>query len=110
MTPEDDITNVTPPVKSASPTLVRRGTHPAPSLKGRPDSEGSGDSYGTMTALPEFTGKRKWQASTFDTSALSEKELAKLKKKGINPALYLEMRAARKGKGLSPLVGNTYIG
>ncbi|KAK5129410.1 hypothetical protein LTR04_005052 [Oleoguttula sp. CCFEE 6159] len=53
-----------------------------------------------------------WQASTYDTSGLSVEEIHKCKKKGINPALYAEMRAARKGKGkwMSPLVGNTFIG
>ena len=47
-----------------------------------------------------------------DVSALGEKKLAKLRKKGINPQLYLEMKAARGGKGrlVGPLVGNTYLG
>ena len=47
-----------------------------------------------------------------DISGLSDKKLAKLKKKGINPQLYMEMKAARGGKGklVGPLVGNTYIG
>ena len=52
------------------------------------------------------------QSPSFDVSELGEKKLAKLKKKGINPQLYMEMKAARGGKGrlVGPLVGNTYIG
>lgn len=54
----------------------------------------------------------KWSSSTHDTSGLSRAEIQKLRKKGINPALYAEMKAARKGKGkfIGPLVGNTFIG
>jgi hypothetical protein len=53
-----------------------------------------------------------WKSSEYDISGLSDKKLAKLKKKGINPQLYMEMKAARGGKGklVGPLVGNTYIG
>lgn len=54
----------------------------------------------------------EWKSSEYDISELSDKKLAKLKKKGINPQLYMEMKAARGGKGklVGPLVGNTYIG
>lgn len=54
----------------------------------------------------------EWKSSEYDISGLSDKKLAKLKKKGINPQLYMEMKAARGGKGklVGPLVGNTYIG
>jgi hypothetical protein len=53
-----------------------------------------------------------WKSSEYDISGLTDKKLAKLKKKGINPQLYMEMKAARGGKGklVGPLVGNTYIG
>ncbi|KAI7458527.1 hypothetical protein KC357_g9259 [Hortaea werneckii] len=53
-----------------------------------------------------------WTSSEFSTTGLSEAEIRKLKKKGINPSLYAEMKAARKGKGkwVGPLVGNTFIG
>lgn len=40
----------------------------------------------------------EWSASEFDASKLTEAELLKCKKKGINPALFAEMKAARKGK------------
>ncbi|KAK4991798.1 hypothetical protein LTR50_001615 [Elasticomyces elasticus] len=55
---------------------------------------------------PEF------RPSDHDTSGLSIAQIHKLQKKGINPALYAEMKAARKGKGkwVGPLVGNTYLG
>ncbi|KAI6805551.1 hypothetical protein KC332_g14573 [Hortaea werneckii] len=54
----------------------------------------------------------QWTSSDFSTHGLSEAEIKKLKKKGINPSLYAEMKAARKGKGkwVGPLVGNTFIG
>ncbi|GAB7345520.1 hypothetical protein MBLNU457_3835t1 [Dothideomycetes sp. NU457] len=56
----------------------------------------------------------EWQGSDFDTSGLSPEKIAKLKKKGINPALYAEMKQARKGQGkgkrwVSPLTGNTFL-
>jgi hypothetical protein len=50
-----------------------------------------------------------WSASDFDVSALSESEIKKCKKKGINPALYAEMKAARRGKWTSPIAGNTFL-
>lgn len=57
-------------------------------------------------------GVQKWNSSDHDISGLSEKKLAKLKKKGINPQLYMEMKAARGGKGkfVSPLAGNGFLG
>ncbi|GAB7361512.1 hypothetical protein MBLNU230_g1568t1 [Neophaeotheca triangularis] len=56
--------------------------------------------------------RRKWKSSDYDTSGLSHSEIQKLKKKGINPALYAEMKAARKGKGkwMGPLSGNSFLG
>lgn len=48
-------------------------------------------------------------ASEYDTSGLSEKEILKLQKKGINPALALEMKALRKGKSFGNLVGNAFV-
>lgn len=52
-------------------------------------------------------------------SSLSESQIAKLKKKGIDPALYMEMKAAtggmtkdgkKRSKWTRALVGNTFIG
>ncbi|OAK95829.1 hypothetical protein IQ06DRAFT_55667 [Phaeosphaeriaceae sp. SRC1lsM3a] len=51
----------------------------------------------------------EWSASNFDVSNLSEAEIKKCKKKGINPALFAEMKAARKGKWTSPIAGNTFL-
>lgn len=54
----------------------------------------------------------KWSSSEADTSMLSEKEIEKLEKKGINPALYCEMQNAKKGKGIlgiGKLTGNAYV-
>jgi hypothetical protein len=55
------------------------------------------------------SGSSKWSASDFDISTLSEAEMKRCKKKGINPALYAEMRAAKKGKWTSPIAGNTFL-
>ena len=73
------------------------------------ESHGSGGSSEGSGALKE---EGKWSSSSYDTSGLSPAEIRKLQKKGINPALYAEMKAARKGKGkwVGPLVGNTFIG
>lgn len=48
-------------------------------------------------------------ASEYDTSELSEKEIKKLQKKGVNPALAMEMKALRKGKSFGSLMGNSYV-
>ena len=57
------------------------------------------------------SGSSTWSASNFDISTLTEAEIKKCKKKGINPALYVEMQNARKGKNkwISPLQGNSFI-
>ncbi|KAF2692243.1 hypothetical protein K458DRAFT_11696 [Lentithecium fluviatile CBS 122367] len=52
---------------------------------------------------------RGWKSSNFDTTTLSKAELKKCRKKSINPALYAEMKAARKGKLVSPIGGNTFL-
>ncbi|PSN63862.1 hypothetical protein BS50DRAFT_91062 [Corynespora cassiicola Philippines] len=54
-------------------------------------------------------GTKDWKASDYDTTGLTEAELKKCKKKGINPALYAEMRAVRKSKWVSPIAGNTFL-
>ncbi|KAF1839279.1 hypothetical protein BDW02DRAFT_234000 [Decorospora gaudefroyi] len=51
----------------------------------------------------------KWSASDFDISTLTETEIKRCRKKGINPALYAEMKAAKKGKWTSPIAGNTFL-
>lgn len=51
----------------------------------------------------------EWSASSFDIASLTEAEIKKCKKKGINPALFAEMKAARKGKWTSPIAGNTFL-
>ncbi|KAF2269280.1 hypothetical protein CC78DRAFT_540310 [Lojkania enalia] len=51
----------------------------------------------------------EWKASDYDTSGLNEAELKKCIKRGANPALYAEMKAARKGKWISPISGNTFL-
>ncbi|KAK5171365.1 uncharacterized protein LTR77_004509 [Saxophila tyrrhenica] len=54
----------------------------------------------------------RWQSSNYDTSGLSDAQIKKLLKKGINPSLYAEMKAAKKGKKtvIGPLLGNSFLG
>ncbi|KAF2441801.1 hypothetical protein P171DRAFT_446626 [Karstenula rhodostoma CBS 690.94] len=66
-----------------------------------------GSSHGSTSQLS--VSSKDWKSSNFDISGLSEAELKKCKKKGINPALYAEMKAARKGRFVSPIGGNTFI-
>ncbi|KAA6410504.1 MAG: hypothetical protein FRX48_05926 [Lasallia pustulata] len=68
-----------------------------------------------VASLPPTTSSTKagdgWVASTYRVEGMSEKELERLRRKGVNPALRAEMRAARRGKGGVPVsVGNTFIG
>lgn len=62
------------------------------------------------------SGSKEWRASDADTSGLSVEQIHKLRKKGINPALWAEMQAAKKGgkKGararVGVLGGNAFIG
>ena len=60
-----------------------------------------------------------FKASDYDVSTLTERQIDKLKKKGIDPALYMEMQAAiggsrkdgkKRSKWSRALVGNTFIG
>lgn len=63
------------------------------------------------TSSSTAASSRNWVASTFSVEGMSEKEIEKLRRKGINPALRAEMQAARKGRGGLPVsVGNTFIG
>ncbi|ORX98522.1 hypothetical protein BCR34DRAFT_606895 [Clohesyomyces aquaticus] len=57
----------------------------------------------------DSVSSKDWKSSEYDTSWLREADLKKCKKKGINPALYAEMKAARKGKWMSPIVGNIIL-
>lgn len=79
----------------------------------RPIRTNSTTSSGATSAMEAF------KASNYDVSSLTEKQVAKLKKKGIDPALYMEMKAATGGMGKDgkkrskwsrALVGNTFIG
>lgn len=69
------------------------------------------DAAGDHTDSVAGGGARTWSSSDYDVSGLSTVEIDKLRKKGINPALYVEMQAARKGKWkwVSPIVGNTFL-
>jgi len=79
----------------------------------RPMRTNSTTSSGATSAMEAF------KASNYDVSSLTESQIAKLKKKGIDPALYMEMQAAtggirkdgkKRSKWTRALVGNTFIG
>jgi hypothetical protein len=75
---------------------------------GRPSEVGAAIPS-SSSASQQSRSSSNWKASNFDPTTLSEAELKKCKKKGINPALYAEMKAARKGKFVSPIGGNTFL-
>ena len=50
------------------------------------------------------------EGSEYDTGGMTDAEIRKLQRKGINPALYAEMKAAKKGKRwVGPLLGNGFL-
>ncbi|KAJ8106344.1 hypothetical protein OPT61_g9599 [Boeremia exigua] len=71
-------------------------------------------SSGTPTRYPSSDAGNSrssstWTASSHDIGGLTPEELKKCRKKGINPALFAEMKAARKGRWTSPIGGNTFL-
>ena len=108
-----------PPIPYKHPKIVKRVSVDQESERmsmasGRGDWE-DGASHHTVSVAgdsEDLKEEGKWSSSEYDISGLSASEIRKLRKKGINPALYAEMKAARKGKGkwVGPLVGNTFIG
>jgi hypothetical protein len=84
-----------------------------PSLSRVPVRTNSTTSSGATSAMEAF------KASNYDVSTLTDSQIAKLKKKGVDPALYMEMKAAtggmrkdgkKRSKWSRALVGNTFIG
>ncbi|KAF2480293.1 hypothetical protein BDY17DRAFT_303590 [Neohortaea acidophila] len=69
----------------------------------------SGEEVGAVAV--ESGGLGRWQSSDADVSSLSEAQIRRLEKKGINPALWVEMQAAKKGKKkwMPHLLGNGFI-
>jgi len=96
------------PVPRIADNIVKRTSFDQQSLRITPErSNSSASTSGSISST-------EWQGSDFDISGLSPEKIAKLKKKGINPALYAEMKQARKGQGkgkrwVSPLTGNTFL-
>ncbi|USW58878.1 hypothetical protein Slin15195_G121970 [Septoria linicola] len=76
----------------------------------------AGEGIGSRHTMSEngsatYDTQGNWHASDADTSCLREKEVKKLEEKGIDPALYVEMKQA-KGKGKSlvgALTGNSFV-
>lgn len=71
--------------------------------------DGSLNSGSFRGGMSQPNTSSEWSASSFDISTLTEAEIKRCKKKGINAALYAEMRAAKKGKWTSPIAGNTFL-
>jgi len=97
------------PVPKLADNIVKRTSFDQQSLRITPDRRSDSMSSGSASV-----SSTEWQGSDFDTSGLSPEKIKKLKKKGINPALYAEMQQARKGQGkgkrwVSPLTGNTFL-
>lgn len=114
--PSLDIDRITPvlpaPNNSRSNTSIK-AINSSSSNRMQPMRTNSSTSSGATSAMEAF------RASNYDVSSLTESQIAKLKKKGIDPALYMEMRAATGGLGKDgkkrskwarALVGNTFIG
>jgi hypothetical protein len=106
-----------PPIPTKLPKIVKRISFDQESERMSMSSRGDfedGASHHTVSVDGDagYVPEGKWSSSDYDISGLSASEIRKLRKKGINPALYAEMKAARKGKGkwVGPLVGNTFIG
>lgn len=108
---------VPPPIPKKVPKIVKRTSVDQQSERQSVSSRGDWEddaSHHTTSVDGDggYVPEGKWSSSDYETSGLSVAEIQKLRKKGINPSLYAEMKAARKGKGkwVGPLVGNTYIG
>jgi hypothetical protein len=84
------------------------------SYRSKSSSASNTMSSGTPSRYPNSEAENSrssstWTASSHDISGLTQEELRKCRKKGINPSLYAEMKAARKGKWTSPIAGNTFL-
>lgn len=97
------------PFSFSEPSSAVSAAHSADSNKTSSISSVGSNSRDTMSSSGE------WRASDHDITGLSEAQIKKLKRKGINPALYAEMQAARRsGPGgkksiIGPLTGNSFI-
>lgn len=116
-----------PPIPLRAPRIVKRTSFDQQSS--RIEAERTNSSRGPITntssngsnaTLTHSTSNRsgsvsssEWSSSEHDITALSPEKIAKLRKKGINPALYLEMKQVRKPGGkkswISPLTANTFL-
>lgn len=88
-------------------TTVEQTSERSASRSGSASGSNKSSENGSIEVSYDEDGK--FVASEYDTSGLSEKEILKLQKKGINPALALEMKALRKGKSFGNLVGNAFV-
>lgn len=98
------------------PTITKTVSFDQHSVRGRASEDQYEDnrSHHTVSESGDsgsFDMEGNWQSSDYDYSGLSEKEIKRLKKKGMNPALYAEMKAAKQGrnKWVGALSGNTFL-
>ncbi|KAL1304810.1 hypothetical protein AAFC00_003738 [Neodothiora populina] len=97
-------TTTAPPIPARVPRIIKRVSLDQISEHINPrDGDGMSD-RGSGSS-------NEWISSEVDTSVLSVEKIHKLKKKGINPALYVEMQNARKGqnKWINPLGGSAFL-
>ncbi|QIW97057.1 hypothetical protein AMS68_002575 [Peltaster fructicola] len=108
------------PATTAQPpprTVAHKAT---PSLEGVPEEDWDGEDVRSHHTVSENgdvaelgdSGSSLWSSSSYGSEELTTKEIKKLRKKGINPALYAEMKAARRGRGrfsVNILSGNAYL-
>ncbi|KAF4551795.1 Hypothetical protein D9617_12g036850 [Elsinoe fawcettii] len=94
--------------------------YPSTSAPSRPRLNGNGVSSmsrpsHTTSHSSSSLNSEDWRGSEVDVSSLSPEKIRKLEKKGINPALYLEMKQARgggtkkKGGLVGVLTGNSFL-
>lgn len=101
---------------SLSPGGLNRSASTGTQRSGH-SSVGNGMGASDSTSLTSVSSSGEWKSSDVDISSLSKEKLEKLRKKGINPALYLEMKSARGGGGkrkgvlgkVGVLTGNSFV-
>lgn len=93
-----------PPIPPRKPRIVKRTSVDQRSEHVNPWQGENMSDRGSISS-------NEWSSSDHDTSVLSVEKIHKLKKKGINPALYIEMKNARKGnsKWINPLGGSSFL-
>ena len=100
-----------PFLKSSSSSKDKASTTSLPYALAKPGCAQTTNSTTSSPALaPPRSSSRNWTAGGYNIEGMSEKEIEKWRKKGMNPHLRAEMQAATNGRRLPVSVGNTFIG